>query len=210
MFLTNVLMFGVEMLELRRILFEAVFPGFVVFALWLDGWFYPLVLLPLLYVKFVDKRGVNWIGFRGRNLFSSGLFGVCSSLGIILVWYLFFVYYSLPLESVSVTPYILFTDVFWYPFHEEAAYRGFALAHLVPREMSVFSVRSLVGNLTQTLLFVSIHYRYVTSGKPLFLFPVLLLGLANGFIFLKTRNIFGCFLCHSLANASALLIPLLT
>ena len=203
-------MFGVEILELRRILLEAVFPGFVVFALWLDGWFYPLVLLPLLYVKFVDKRGLKWIGFRGRNLFSSGLLGVCSSLGVILVWYLSFVYYLPPLESVSVTPYVLFTDVFWYPFYEEVAYRGFALSYLVPKEMSAFSLRSLVGNFAQALLFVSIHHRYVTSGTPLFLVPVLLLGLANGFIFLKTRNIFGCFLCHSLANTLALLIPLLT
>lgn len=145
-------MFGVEILELRRILLEAVFPGFVVFALWLNGWFYPLILLPLLYVKFVDKRGLEWIGFRGRNLFNSGLLGVCSSLGIILVSYLFFVYYFPPLESVSVTPYVLFTDVFRYPFYEEVAYRGFALAHLVPKEMSVFSL-SLVGNLAQALLF---------------------------------------------------------
>jgi membrane protease YdiL (CAAX protease family) len=191
-------------------LFEVVFPAFVVFVLWLDGWFYPLVLLPLLYVKFVDKRGLKWIGFRGRNLFSSGLLGVCSSLGVILVWYLFFAYYLPPLESVSVTPYVLFTDVFWYPFYEEVAYRGFALSYLVPKEMSVFSLRSLVGNFAQALLFVSIHHRYFTSSTPLFLVPVLLLGLANGFIFLKTRNIFGCFLCHSLANALALLIPLLT
>jgi len=101
-------------------------------------------------------------------------------------------------------------DVFWYPFYEEVAYRGFALSYLVPKEMSVFSLRSLVGNLAQALLFVSIHHRYFTSGTPLFLVPVLLLGLANGFIFLKTRNIFGCFLCHSLANALALLIPVLT
>jgi len=126
-----------------------------------------------------------------------------------VIWCLFFVYYFPPLESVSVTPYFLFTDVFWYPFYEEVAYRGVALAYLVPKEMSVFSVRSLVGNLAQTLLFVFIHHSYVTSGTPLFLVPVLLLGLANGFIFLKTRNIFGCFLCHSLANTLALLIPLL-
>lgn len=191
-------------------MFEVVFPAFVVFVLWLDGWFYPLILLPLLYVKFVDRRGLKWVGFRGRNLLSSGLFGVCSFLGVILVWYLFFVYYLPPLESVSVTPYVLFTDVFWYPFYEEVAYRGFALSYLVPKEMSVFSFRSLVGNFAQALLFVSIHHRYVTSGTPLFLVPVLLLGLANGFIFLKTRNIFGCFLCHSLANTLALLIPLLT
>ena len=210
MFSLNVLMFGVETLELRHRLFEVVFPAFIVFALWLDGWFYPLVLLSLLYVKFVNKKGLEWIGFRGRNLLNSGLLGVCSSLGVILVWYLFFVYYLPPLESVSVTPYVLFTDVLWYPFYEEVAYRGFALSYLVPKEMSAFSLRSLVGNFAQALLFVSIHHRYVTSGTPLFLVPVLLLGLANGFIFLKTRNIFGCFLCHSLANTLALLIPLLT
>jgi len=210
MFPLNVLMFGVEKLELRHRLLEFVFPAFVVFALWLDGWFYPLVLLPLLYVKFVNKRDLEWIGFRGRNILSSGLLGVCSSLGAILAWYVFFVYYSPNLESVSLTPYVLFTDVLWYPFYEEVAYRGFALAYLVPGEISVSSSRGFVGNLAQALLYVSTHHKYVTSGIPLFLAPVLLLGLANGFIFLKTRNIFGCFLCHSLANTLALLIRLLT
>jgi membrane protease YdiL (CAAX protease family) len=197
-------------LELRRSLLEAVFPAFIVFALWLDGWVYPLILFPLLYVKLVDRKGLKWIGFHGKNLSSSALLGVCSFFGVILVWYLLFVHYLPLLESVSVTPYVLFTDVVWYPFYEEVAYRGFALAYLVPKKMSVFSVRSLVGNLAQALLFVSIHHRYVTMGAPLFLVPVLLMGLANGFIFLKTRNIFGCFLCHSLANGLALLIPLLT
>jgi len=196
-------------MELRRSLLEAVFPAFIVFALWLDGWFYPLILLPLLYVKLVDRKGLKWVGFHVENISSSGLFGVCSSLGIILVWYLFFVYYLPPLEDFTVTSYVLFTDVVWYPFYEEVAYRGFALAYLVPKETSVFSLRSLVGNFAQALLFVSIHHRYVTLGTPLFLVPVLLLGLVNGFIFLKTRNIFGCFLCHSLANGLALSIPLL-
>ena len=206
MFSMNVLMLGVEMLELRRRLLEIVFPGFVVFALWLDGWFYPLVLLPFLYVVLVDRRGWEWIGFHGRNLFGSGLLGVCLSFGVILVCYPVFIYYKPSLESI--TAYVLFTDVFWYPFYEEVAYRGFALAYLVPRETGVFSLRGLVGNFAQALLFVSVHHRYVTMGVPLFLVPVLLLGLVNGFIFLKTRNIFGCFLCHSLANTLALLIPL--
>jgi len=195
-------------LELRRSLFEAVFPAFIVFSLWLDGWFYPLILLPLLYVKLVDRKGLEWIGFHERSLFSSGLLGVCLSFGVILVWYPVFVYYKPSLESI--TAYVLFTDVVWYPFYEEVAYRGFALAYLVPREMRVLSLRGLVGNFAQALLFVSIHHRYVTSGMPLFLVPVLLLGLVNGFIFLKTRNIFGCFLGHSLTNTLALLVPQLT
>lgn len=105
--------------------------------------------MPFLYVKLVDRRGLDWIGFHGRNLFNSGLLGVCSSFGVILVWYLFVVYYLPPLESVSVTSYVLFTDAIWYPFYEEIAYRGFTLAYLVPREMSVFSLRSLVRNFAQ-------------------------------------------------------------
>jgi len=189
-------------------LLEVAFPAFIVFALWLDGWFYPLVLLPFLYVKFVDGRGLEWIGFHGRDFFWSGLLGVCSFLGVVLVWYPVFVYYKPSLESI--TAYVLFTDVFWYPFYEEVAYRGFALAYLVPRETGALSLRSLVGNFAQALLFLSVHHKYVTSGMSLFLVPVLLMGLANGFIFLKTRNIFGCFLGHSLANTLALIIPQLT
>jgi len=185
-----------------------VFPAFVVFALWLDGWFYPLILLPFLYVKLVDRRGLGWIGIHGRNLFSSGLLGICSAFGVILVWYPVFAYYKPSLESL--TAYVLFTDVVWYPFYEEVAYRGFALAYLVPSQMSIFSLRSLTANFAQALLFLSVHHKYVTAGTPLFLAPVLMLGLANGFIFLKTRNIFGCFLCHFLANTLALLTPQLT
>jgi len=189
-------------------LLEAVFPAFIVFALWLDGWFYPLVLLPLLYVKLVDRKGLGWIGFHGRNLFRSGLLGVCSALGVILIWYPVYVYYKPVLESI--TAYVLYTDAVWYPFYEEVAYRGFALAYLVPKEMNAFSLKGLVGNFAQALLFLSIHHKYVTSGTPLFLIPVLLLGLVNGFIFLKTRNILGCFLCHFLTNTLALLTPQLT
>jgi len=126
--------------------------------------------------------------------------------GLVFVLCLLF----LPLEGGSVTPNVLFTDLFWYSFYEEVAPRGFALAYLVPKEMNIFSLRSLVRNVEQTLLFVSIQHRYATSSSHLFLVPVLLLGLADGFIFPKTKNIFGCFLCHSLANPFALPIPLHT
>jgi len=196
--------------RIRHRLLAVVFPAFIVFVLWLDGWVYPLILLPFIYVKFVDKKGLEWIGFHKRNIFSSGLLGVGSFVGVILVWYPIFAYYLPSLESLTVTSYVLFTDVVWYPFYEEVTYRGFALAYAVPMKMSIFSFRSLMANLGQALLFVSIHHKYVTSGAPLFLVPVLLLGLVNGFIFLKARNIFGCFLCHSLVNGLALLIPLLT
>ncbi len=194
----------------KRLLLGKVLPAFIVFALWLDGWFYPLILLPLLYVRLVDRKGFEWIGFHSRKLYYSILLGICSFLGITVIWYLFFAYYLPPLEISQITPYVLFTDIAWYPFYEEVTYRGFALAYFVPKATSIFSLRSLLANSAQALLFVCIHHRYVTIGAPLFLVVVLLLGLASGFIFLKTRNIFGCLLLHSLLNGVALLIPRLT
>lgn len=191
----------------RRNLLETVLPAFIVFALWLDGWFYPLILLPLLYVKLVDKKGLGWIGFHSERFDYSILLGVCSFLAVALVWFLFFAYY-LPLPEVHITPYVIFTDVAWYPFYEEVTYRGFALAYFAPQGISSFSLRNLSANFAQALLFVCIHHKYITMGAPLFLIVVLLLGLTSGFIFLKTRNIFGCFLLHSLLNSVALLIRL--
>jgi len=38
----------------RNTLIMKVFPALIIFFLWLDGWFYPLLLLPFLYVIFVD------------------------------------------------------------------------------------------------------------------------------------------------------------
>ncbi len=94
MFPLNVLVFGVEMLELRHRLFEVVFPAFVVFALWLDGLFFPLVLLPLLYVKFVDKKriGMDWVSWKENSQFWVAwcLFVSWSCFGLVSVLCLLF------------------------------------------------------------------------------------------------------------------------
>lgn len=152
-------------------LFEFVFPAFIVFALWLDGGVYPLILLPFLYVKLVNKKPWKWIGFHREKIIYSGLLGVGSSLGIILIWYLLFVYYLPPLKGLTITPYRLFTDVVWYPFYEEVAYRGFALSYFATRKTSLFSTRNLIVNFTQATVFLSVHHRYVTSGTPCSSFP---------------------------------------
>ncbi|GAI11441.1 unnamed protein product, partial [marine sediment metagenome] len=39
----------------RKTLLMKVFPALIIFSLWLDGWFYPLLLLPFLYVILVGK-----------------------------------------------------------------------------------------------------------------------------------------------------------
>jgi len=187
---------------------QRLVPFGIAAALWLDGWVYPLIVLPLVYVWFV-KKDFGWIGFRRTRLLFSVLLGIASAFITILVWYPLFLHYLPYTERSLITPYVLFTDVIWYPFYEEIAYRGFIIAHL--SEKGKFSSsRNTLANLVQTLLFLSVHHKYVTSATPFMLAPVFLLALLNGLIFLKTRNIFGCILCHSLTNGLAFVLSSFT
>jgi membrane protease YdiL (CAAX protease family) len=182
---------------------------FVAVALWLNGWFYPLILLPFIYVKWVAKKPFGWIGFRKEAFRYSAFLGVLSAFAVILTWYPIFVFYLSLLENMFITLYIIFTDVMWCPFYEEVTYRGFILAHLSTEKGNVFSVRNLAANLIQTSLFLSVHHKFIASGTPLFFVPVFFLGFATGMIFLKTRNIYGCIVSHSLTNGIAHLVRML-
>lgn len=181
----------------------------VTIALWSNGWFYPLILLPFLYVKWVANKSFRWIGFRKETVFYSAFLGGLLSFVVVLVWYPIFVYYLPLLENVSITLYTLFTDIVWYPFYKEVTYRGFILAHLIIDKSNVFSARNLAANFMQTGLFLSVHYKFIASNTLLFFVPAFFLGIVSGLIFLKTRNIFGCILCHSLTNGTAHLITIL-
>jgi len=179
---------------------------FVFVALWLNGWFYPLILLPFFYVKLMARKSFGWIGFRWKGLLPSAVMGTAFSFATILIWYPIFTFYMLLLKAPVTTPYVLFTDVFWCPLYEEVAYRGFFFANLTDEKAGPLSKGGLAANLAQTVLFLSVHHNHVTSGTPLFLIPVGFLALANGLLFLKTRNLFGCIMCHSLTNGLAHLI----
>lgn len=198
--------YKMEMLK-RGVWVRKIIPGLIFLSLWLDGWFFPLILLPILYVLLVEKRSLGWLGFWGHEFRSSTLFGVLISLILSIVYYPIFLYY-LPIigrQPIDLL-YRVFTDVFWYPLYEEIAYRSFALTHFADQDSPCLSTRNLIVNLSQSLLFLSIHKHHVTSGKPLILVPVFLLGLLNGFLFLKTRNIYGCILSHSTLNSFALVL----
>jgi len=189
----------------RRVWIDTIIPGFILFALWLDGWFFPLILLPILYVLLVEKRSLGWLGFSTKNLWLSIVFGAAIAFALILVYYPIFMYY-LPLILAGETPdlYVLFLDVVWYPAYEEVAYRSFALAHFAEPNGSCMSKRNVIVNLLQSILFVSIHGQHFTT--PLVLIPVFLLALFNGCLFLRTKNAWGCIVSHSASNALALLL----
>ncbi len=185
---------------------EKVIPGLILITLWLDGWFYPLLLLPILYVILVEKKTLGWLGFQRRGLRLSAVLGFSLSVALSAVYYPIFLQYLPLIRGRNVDLHSVFTDVFWYPLYEEIAYRGFALAHFAEPSGFKPSARNLLANITQSLLFLSIHGHHIAAGIPMVLVPVFMLGLLNGLLFLKTRNIYGCLISHSVLNSFALIL----
>ncbi|MGD2141978.1 MAG: CPBP family intramembrane metalloprotease [Candidatus Bathyarchaeota archaeon] len=176
----------------------------VFLALWLNGSFYPLILLPPVFVKAIMREELSNIGFRTGKIVRSLVWGLFASLSVLAAYYLVYLSHN-GLKIRSVDTWSIFTDALWYPVYEEVAYRGFFLGYF-SKESDPLMVRNLVLNITQTLLFTVIHRHHVAAGFPLLLIPVFLLGFLNGFVFLKTQNIAGCVAGHSLVNVVALLM----
>jgi len=190
--------------EHREMIVAKVMPALVVFSLWLDGSFYPILLLPFLYVLTVEKRDLGFLGFKVRGFNSSIGLGFVVA-GVVFALYLpLFFFYRIPTQD-GVNLYDIFTDAIWYPIYEETTYRAFFLAHFGAPVLSS-SHRGVLPNLIQALLFLSVHHKYLAMGEPLVLIPVFLLGFLNGLVFLKTSNVLGCVFSHSLANGAALLL----
>jgi len=189
----------------RRIMIEKIIPAFMLFSLWLDGSLLLLILLPILYVLLVERKSLGWLGFSSHGLKYSLLFGLLVAFALVVIYHPIFLQY-LPqmLEGGAIELYTVFLDVFHYPVYEEISYRSFALSHFADLEKSPRSKKNMVVNLFQSVLFVSIHKHHFNA--PLILVPVFLLGLLNGILSLKTRNVYGCMFSHSILNSSALLL----
>ncbi len=194
----------------RRLLIEKALPALVFFFLWLNGGFYPLLLLPFLYVILIEKKDLAWLGFKKQETLPSICSGLLVSVFLMAVYYPISRHYAPLIGMRLATLHDLFTDIAWFPLYEEVAYRSFLLAHFARFGSSNLSKRNILVNLTQSLFFLSIHGHHLASGVALVLLPVLLLGLLNGFLFIKTRNILGCLLSHSATNGFALLLRYLS
>jgi len=191
----------------REVWVAKVIPAIIFFALWLDGWFFPLILLPIVYVLFVEKKSLDWLGFTRHEIrFSLGV-GVIIALVLSGMYYPVFLYYLHIWKMEIVTIYSIFLDVVWYPIYEEATYRSFVFSHFAKFDKSFFSPRNLMVNIFQSFFFLSIHKHHFSV--PLVLFLVFFLGFMNGLLFLRTRNIYGCIASHSALNGFALLLRLL-
>jgi membrane protease YdiL (CAAX protease family) len=181
---------------------EKIIPGLILFSMWIDGWFFPLILLPLSYAILVEKKSLDWLGFSRRGLRLAVAAGTLMGLFLSATYYPIFLHYLPSRELEELNSYKIFTDVFWYHLYEETSYRSFALTHFAQFDEPLLSTRNLTVNLSQTLLFISIHRHHFNA--PLVLVPVSLLAFLNGLLFLRTRNIYGCFLSHSTVNGVAL------
>jgi len=188
----------------REVWIEKVIPAFIFSSLWLDGWFFPLILLPIIYVVFVEKKSLSWLGFSRHKIRVSLAAGVLIAFVLIRMYYPIFLYYLPVMKMEMFTFYSVFLDVVWYPTYEEVSYRSFGLSHFAKLDDSCFSSRNIVVNIFQSLLFLSVHKHHFSV--LLVLLPVFFLGFMNGFLFLKTRNIFGCIASHSALNGLALFI----
>lgn len=177
----------------------------VFLALWLDGKFYPLILLPLLFTTFYDRRSLSSIGVGARRLGLSLGLGAGAGMLLVAAYYPIFLHYLGRRSASPLEMGVIFTDLIWFPLYEEVSYRGFFLGVYARRDGAT-SRFNLALNLVQTLLFVSVHHHHVSAGLPFLLIPVFVLAFLNGLVFLASRNIAGCVLGHALVNGVALLL----
>lgn len=175
----------------------------VFLALWLDGKLYPLILLPLLFIKLYDKRSLSCIGVGVRRLGPSLVLGAGAGLLSMAAYYPVFLHYLGRRPASPIGLGVILTDVVWFPLYEEVSYRGFFLGNFARGDGATSGV-NLALNLVQALLFVSVHHHHVSAGFPLLLIPVFLLGFLNGLVFLRSWNVAGCVLGHALVNGLAL------
>lgn len=188
----------------KTVLVEKVAPAIIFLALWLNGSVYPLLLLPFLYVVFVEKRGIRFLGFQKNGASKSLYLGTMVSALLMITHYFVFRHYFPLIGRLTPNLYDIFTDVLWYPLYEEIAYRSFFLNHFADLNLPSVHRKNLVVNLAQSTFFVLIHKHHVASGVPLVLVAVFLLAFLNGFVFNKTKNISGCLLSHCAVNAFGL------
>ena len=184
---------------------EKIIPAIIFFCLWLNGWFYPLLLLPILYIFLVEKKNFEWLGFRKEEFKPSILYGLIAFVSAIAIYFPIFLYYLPIFEGKTLTIYNNFTDIIWYPLYEEISYRSWLFVHYADFDNSYRSKRNNTLNILQSILFVFIHWQYIMSGTYLILVVLFIFALLNGFLFLYTRNIVGCILSHVALNGFAIL-----
>jgi membrane protease YdiL (CAAX protease family) len=190
---------------------ERIIPLILFLALWLVEWFASILMLPsflllFLYVIFIEKKAISNLGFHRAGLQYSLYLGSSFSMLLMAVYYFAFVihYFDIGHEIPSI--FEVFTNVIWLSLYEEVVYRGFFLSHFSDSTYSAWTKRNFVVNLFQSVLYLSIYLNYAVNGAYFMLVPMFLLGIINGIIFQKIKNIYGCLILHSIFNAFTIIL----
>jgi len=125
----------------------------VFFVLWVNGSFYPLILLPFVFTRDHCGESLSRIGIGRRRLQKSLILGLLAGFLVLMAYYPIFILYrglrAAPIPSV----WSMLIDVVWYPLYEEVSCRSFFLGFLA-KEGGDFFRHNLGLNLLQSLLFV--------------------------------------------------------
>ena len=193
----------------KKAVIRKILPGIIFIALWMNGWFYPLLLLPFIYVFAVEEETLNWMGFKTERTRESAILGILVSLVLLLLYIPVAFFYLQIMQTRNFTPYDIFTDVIWYPLYEEVVYRSFFLTHFAKLNDDVSSRSNIAANISQAILFTFIHRNHIESRLYFLLVIVFLLAVFTGLLFIRTKNMVGCLIAHATLNAGALFILIL-
>lgn len=211
----------------RKTLLNIVSLYFFIFVAWgyyrfnfqLSEWLEELIIKPaiwltptLLLLFCQERKNLASIGLTARNLFKNIYFGwglgsFFAFEGLIAnaIKYRGFLFVPMGLSLIDILKMVVIALIT--ALVEELVFRGYLLTRLVE------VVRDdLWANLTAGILFSLIHLpmaifvlQYDLSSIISYLFLMLVLGVADGYIFLRTKSLVAPTISHALWNFSVIL-----
>jgi uncharacterized protein len=196
-------------------LFWSCYRFFFRFPEWFDEYLVkPLFWIGLvLFVVFsIEKRSLASIGLSGERLFRNiyiglGIGTIFAIEGLVVNFIKYGRWSFIPSSSTYESFIFLLITSFVTGFVEELFSRGYLMSRLME-----FLKSEVFANLISSILFVFIHIpiavfvlHYSFLDLIIYLWTIFLLGLANGYIFARTKTIVAPTVSHALWNLSIVL-----
>ena len=175
-------------------------------------------LIPVLvYVIFLERRSLSSLGLVKKNIFSSILIGsILCVVGYVL--YCLFLpsflsllgYVDLSTLQIWIAPQssnvnwlllMSFTVFGIIAVSEEVVHRGFIQNRLMEKTNPLIAIvfSSFLFTISHLPIYIFV-YQYNPHTSIAFLFDVFTFGLVLGYLFYKTKNLFGCIIWHGLSD----------
>lgn len=212
---------------MRKPIFRVIMVWFILFLFWggyrfffrFPEWFDEYLVKPIFWIGLVfyvtlsiEKRSLTSIGLSGQQLFKNiyiglGIGTLFALEGIVVNFIKYGRWSFVPSSSSSEEFIFLVITSFVTGFVEELFSRGYLMSRFMELLKS-----EVFANLFSSLLFVFIHLpvaifilHYSFSDLIIYLWTIFLLGLANGYIFARTKTIVAPTVSHAMWNLSIVL-----